>query len=92
MASSWGPVEHPVEHDVKPIASHAEGADTTPEPDDRTHAPVSGRENYNATDGRHNRADHQGWESVDHRSGTDVGEDGEAHGRFEDGPGAWRQT
>lgn len=89
---SWGPVEKPVEHNVKPIAADAEGSVTTPEPTARTHGPITGHENYNATDGRHNKADHQGWESVDGKSGTHVGEDGQAHGKFEDGPGKWRQT
>jgi hypothetical protein len=90
MASAWGPVEKPEQHDVKPVASHAEGAVTEQHPSGS--GTPGGSENYNATDGRHNRADHQGWESVDHRSGTDVGEDGQAHGRFPDGPSGWRQT
>lgn len=92
MAHQWGPVEKPEHHNVKPIAADAEGAITTPEPTSRTHGPITGNEHYNATDGRHSKADHEGWESVDHRSGTDVGEDGVAHGRFPDGPDRWRQT
>lgn len=92
MAHTWGPLEHPMEHNVKPIAAEAEGEvveidhagqkETSPRP----------HENYNATDGRHNKADHQGWESVDSRSGQGVGEDGKATRRFPDGPDKWRQT
>ena len=88
---SWGPVEHPVEHNVKPIAAEAEGAVIEPHPDSREAHPRPS-ENYNATDGRHNKADHQGWPSIDGNSGGDVGEDGQAHSRFPDGPGKWRQT
>ncbi len=92
MASSWGPVEKPVEHDVKPIAAEAEGSVTTPEPTARTHGPITGNENYDATDGRHSKSDHQGWESVDGNSGTHAEGDFIAKGRFPDGPGKWRQT
>jgi hypothetical protein len=89
MNHSWGPIEMAVEHDVKPIAGEGgEGAVT------EQHPAGSGNrnENYNATDGRHNKADHQGWPSVDGNSGGNVGEDGQAHSRFPDGPGKWRQT
>jgi len=90
---SWGPVEKPVEHNVKPIAADAEGdvveiahtgtKEVNPRPD----------ENYNATDGRHNKADHQGWPSIDPKSGpTDLHDFGDSAGRFPDGPGKWRQT
>ena len=91
MAHAWGPVTKPAEHNVKPIAADAEGAVTEPHVGGREVSPAP-HENYNATDGRHNKADHQGWPSVDDRSGTDVGTDGKAHGRFPDGPGRWRQT
>lgn len=50
-------------------------------------------ENYNATDGRHNKADHQGWPSIDHHSGPVSDTDfGNTTGSFPDGPGVWRQT
>lgn len=89
---AWGPVGHPVQHNVKGLAAEAEGTVTTPEPTARTHGPITGNEHYNATDGRHNKADHGGWPSIDGKSGGDVGEDGQARSRFEDGPGRWRQT
>ena len=84
MTHSWGPVEHPVGHNDDESGQveqpNEQGSD-------------SGRnENYNATDGRHNKADHGGWPSIDGKSGGDVGEDGQARSRFEDGPGRWRQT
>ena len=91
MAHSWGPVTKPVEHNVKGIAADEEGAVTEPHAGSRERGPA-GFENYNATDGRHNKADHQGWPSVDGNSGGDVGSDGKAHSRFSDGPGKWRQT
>ncbi len=92
MARSWGPIDKPEHHDVKPIAADAEGSVTTPSPTSHSRGEITGHENYDATDGRHSKSDHQGWESVDRHSGTNVGEDGEAHGKFEDGPGKWRQT
>jgi hypothetical protein len=50
-------------------------------------------ENYDATDGRHSRPDHQGWMSVDPMSGITSDTDFGAHtGKFPDGPGVWRQT
>jgi hypothetical protein len=79
MTSTWGPVEH--------VVGHNDDESGTVQSPHNVHS-----ENYNATDGRHNKADHQGWPSVDGNSGTDVGEDGAAHGRFPDGPGPWRQT
>lgn len=91
MAHTWGPVEHPVEHNVKPIAADAEGTVTEKHPASSEDHPKP-NENYDSTDGRHNKADHQGWPTVDYRSGTNVGEDGKAHGKFPDGPGRWRQT
>jgi len=65
---------------------------TQPAPGSPSRSPKHA-ENYDATDGRHNRADHQGWESVDPRSGPVSDTDfGDSTGRFEDGPGPWRQT
>jgi hypothetical protein len=88
---TWGPIEHPVEHNVQPIAAEAEGKVTEPHPGSREANPRP-NENYNASDGRHNKADHQGWPSIDGNSGEGVGEDGKATRRFPDGPGVWRQT
>lgn len=88
---TWGPVERAVEHNVKPIAADAEGTVTEPHVGSRQANPTP-HENYDASDGRHNRADHQGWPSVDDRSGEGVGADGKASRRFPDGPGKWRQT
>jgi hypothetical protein len=87
MADSWGPVEKPTGH----FNERAPGADGEVS---RPHVGSSGHnENYNATDGRHNKADHQGWPSVDPMSGlvTDTQWD-HSVGHFPDGPGAWRQT
>lgn len=93
MAHVWGPVEKPVEHNVRPIAADgAEGQVTEPHPDDREAEPRPA-ENYNATDGRHTKSDHQGWPSIDPNSGeTDMHDFGHGTGRFPDGPGRWRQT
>ncbi len=88
MAHTWGPVEHPEHHNVKPIAAEAEGAVTEVDHLGSKTAP----DNYSATDARHSKATSEGWESVDPRSGEDVGEDGKAARRFPDGPGKWRQT
>lgn len=82
---SWGPVE-------KPMGHHDDESGTVEQLDEHGSRSTGHSENYNATDGRHNKADHQGWESVDVNSGTHVGEDGKAHGKFDDGPGKWRQT
>jgi hypothetical protein len=92
MATTWGPVEHPEQHSVKGIAAQAEGAVTEPHPGNRTAGAPGTSENYDATDGRHTLADHQGWESVDPRSGEAVDDSGHATRRFPDGPGKWRQT
>jgi hypothetical protein len=92
MQHSWGPVEKPVEHNVKPIAGDGgEGTVTEPHPGNREANP-SPHENYDATDGRHSKADHQGWVSVDPKSGSGTGDTWESDARFPDGPGVWRQT
>jgi len=88
MNHNWGPIEKAEHHNVKPIASEAEGAVTEVDHLGSKTAP----DNYSATDGRHSKATSEGWVSVDPNSGTHVGEDGKAHGSFEDGPGKWRQT
>lgn len=85
MTHSWGPIEHPVGHNDDESGQveqpNEQGSD-------------SGRnENYNATDGRHNKADHQGWPSIDSNSGeTSQNDFADKTGRFPDGPGPWRQT
>jgi hypothetical protein len=85
MAHSWGPIEHPVGHN-----DDESGAVEQP----NEHGSDSGRnENYDATDGRHNKADHQGWPSIDSNGGeTSQTDFAEKTGRFPDGPGRWRQT
>lgn len=89
---SWGPVEKPMEHNVKPIAADAEGTVTEPHPTNREANPGP-HENYDATDGRHTKSDHNGWPSIDPKSGPVSHEDlGDSAGRFKDGPGKWRQT
>ncbi|HEY1700883.1 MAG TPA: hypothetical protein VGG75_14325 [Trebonia sp.] len=86
MAQSWGPI-HQATTDGK-TAGHGDGTVTTPHVGSSLHG-----ENYDATDGRHNKADHQGWPSVDHLSGPTSHDDfGSKAGSFEDGPGVWRQT
>ena len=93
MAHTWGPVTNPVEHDVKPIASHAEGSVTTPSPTSHTRGEITDNENYDASDGRHSKSDHGGWPSIDSNSGPVSHNDlGESQGKFKDGPGKWRQT
>ena len=92
MATSWGPVEKPEHHDVKPIAAEAEGAVTEPHPDDRDAGAPGRSQNYNATDGRHSKSDHEGWPSIDPMSGGNAEGDFIAKKRFTDGPGPWRQT
>jgi hypothetical protein len=83
---SWGPVEHPT--DGGGPAPGAEGSVTKPHAGSGMHS-----ENYDATDGRHNKADHQGWPSVDPMSGpTSETDFGSKTGSFPDGPGVWRQT
>lgn len=84
--ADWSLVAHPAGN----FNEHAPGA-----AGEVSHPHVGGgghMENYNATDGRHNRADHQGWPSVDGNSGVASTEDFGRTGSFPDGPGAWRQT
>jgi hypothetical protein len=80
MAETWGPVGHPTTEGKAP---GEEGSVVSP---------GGHSTNYDATDGRHSKPNHEGWETVDTKGGTDVGEDGQAHGKFPDGPGCWRQT
>jgi hypothetical protein len=80
MAESWGPVGHPT----------TEGKTVGEEGSVVSAGHHSS--NYDATDGRHSKPNHEGWETVDTKGGTDVGEDGQAHGKFVDGPGPWRQA
>lgn len=90
MAMTWGPVSKPAGHfdehgigdEGEVVQPHVHGGNA-PRHD----------ENYDATDGRHNRADHQGWVSVDPLGGPTSETDFAVHaGRFPDGPGPWRQT
>ena len=90
MASTWGPVEHPV--DGGGPAAGAEGTIVRHGPNGAG-AP-SHPVDYNATDGRHNRESGLSpWQSVDPNSGIVTATDWETPVRhFEDGPGTWRQT
>lgn len=104
MVDAWGPAprswnqlanvvaQHPTEpHVVKPIAADGVPGEVTEQhPRGREPGPKP-NENYDATDGRHNKADHQGWPSVDSRSGY-VDDQLQSTRRFPDGPGVWRQT
>jgi hypothetical protein len=85
MTHSWGPIEHPVGH-------NDDESGQVEQPNEN--GSDSGRnENYNATDGRHNKADHQGWPSVDGNGGETSQHDfADKTGSFPDGPGPWRQT
>lgn len=81
MAGTWGPLEHPVTEGKAPGEEGAveKGGHHT--------------DNYDATDGRHNKPDHEGWESVDPKSGHVAdGDWASVSMRFPDGPGPWRQT
>lgn len=81
MAESFGPLEHPT----------TEGK--TPGEEGSIESQGHHTDNYNATDGRHSKPDHQGWESVDPKSGMVSDTDwASGTGRFPDGPGPWRQT
>jgi hypothetical protein len=87
--ADWGPIHKPESHG-KTVARE-EGA--VIQPHVRGGSTPNHSENYDATDGRHNRADHQGWESVDRMGGIVSGTDWEhPSSRFPDGPGPWRQT
>jgi hypothetical protein len=82
MAESWGPVGHPT----------TEGK-TVGSPDGEIVSASNGGVNYDATDGRHSKPDHEGWKSVDPMSGSVSDTDwADQTGRFADGPGPWRQT
>lgn len=89
--ADWGPLPHPMT-DGKTVARE-EGAVTQPKADNRTAGPRHDV-NYDATDSRHNReAGLAPWDSVDVNSGPTSDTDFDSlAGRFEDGPGAWRQT
>jgi hypothetical protein len=86
MASSWGPLEHPTGK-----TDSESGAVTQPK--EKGSDSPSHPMNYDATDGRHSIPNHDGWESVDPRSGCLSDGDWEGiSSRFPDGPGPWRQT
>lgn len=89
---SWGPVEKPMGRDHDPIGAK-DGEPTLSTPmrhEGGTIHPVR----YDATDSRHNyETGQRPWESVDMNSGRTSDTDfGALTGRFEDGPGVWRQT
>jgi hypothetical protein len=88
--ADWGPIDKPMSHgktvageEGAVIQPHASGGDAP------RHAV-----RYDATDSRHNaEAGLRPWTSIDPMSGpvTDTDWD-HSTGRFEDGPGVWRQT
>jgi hypothetical protein len=89
--ADWGALEHATGHfnerqvgeEGTVVQPHANGGNA-PHHDVR----------YDATDSRHGRETGlRPWVSVDPMSGPTSDEDfGTSAGRFEDGPGAWRQT
>lgn len=93
MATSWGPVEHPTD---KKSAGKTIGTATgdVVQPDEHSvTASPKHPTNYDATDGRHSKPNHEGWESVDPHSGeVSDGDWASVTKRFPDGPGPWRQT
>ena len=92
MAMSWNPLDRPMHRVSADRAIGEEGSVVQFSETGGEHAPRHD-ENYDATDGRHNRADHQGWISVDPMGGPTSETDFAEHaGRFPDGPGPWRQT
>jgi hypothetical protein len=93
MASphSWGPIEKPMGREHESIG--AEGEVTLSTAARFEGSPIH-PVRYDATDSRHNyETGQRPWASVDvnsgHTSDTDFGT---LTGRFEDGPGVWRQT
>jgi hypothetical protein len=86
MADGWGPI-HKATTDGKSITE--EGAVTQPKNGTSQTAAPAHPTNYDATDGRHTKPNHEGWESISDKSG-----DGweSPHGGFHDGPGPFRQT
>lgn len=81
MAETFGPLGHPT----------TEGK--TPGEEGAVEQGGGHSDNYDATDGRHSKPDHEGWKSVDPMSGHISDTDwASGTGRFPDGPGPWRQT
>ena len=89
MAESWGPLTHPTT-EGKDVGS-TDGAVTQPKQGGS--GSPSHPMNYDATDGRHSKPNHEGWETVDTMGGSVSDTDwAEGTGKFPDGPGPWRQT
>ena len=88
---TWGPLTHPV--DRSNLAVGAEGSVTLSQEDHFEGAPHH-TVHYDATDSRHNyETGQRPWTSVDVHSGHTSDTDFDTlTGRFEDGPGVWRQT
>jgi len=92
MAMTWGPVTHPDGRDHAPVGAK-DGMPTLSTPMSHEGAPRH-TVRYDATDSRHDyETGQRPWESVDEHSGRTSDTDfGALTGRFEDGPGVWRQT
>jgi hypothetical protein len=89
MATGWGPVEHPVTEGK--TTGSPDGAMT--QPDEHGSGSPSHPMNYDATDGRHSKPNHEGWETVDTNGGCVAdGDWATVTSKFPDGPGPWRQT
>jgi hypothetical protein len=83
--TSWGPI-HKATTDGDGLGAE-EG--TVTQPKEKGSGSPTHPMNYDATDGRHSKPNHEGWVSVDGKSG----EGWESAGaKFPDGPGPWRQT
>ena len=82
MASNWGPVEHPMEHNHVPNDG-PEVCLGTPENE------INEYKRFDETNS--SQDDMCGWKKVDHCSGP-AGADGNALHHFEDGPAGWKQT
>lgn len=92
MATGWGPLTHPTDDHSSGKTVGSPTGDVRQPDENSVEAAPKHPTNYDATDGRHSKPNHEGWETVDTMGGTNVGDDGCAHGKFVDGPGPWRQT
>jgi hypothetical protein len=90
MATGWGPISHPVTEGK--TTGSPDGAETLPDEHGNAGSPEHAM-NYDATDGRHSKPNHEGWETVDVNGGCVAdGDWASVTSKFADGPGPWRQT